>query len=153
MASIGSQNEQTMISPTAGSTHCIPSELDDEIDNATLPFGHVWAIPCKLPSCPDHGKTWILRSNFLSHLNEGDAHMPTGATPAARRTIELEWRYVTDPHLPPRAAPDFLPQEDPEQHIWTYSVRDSTGRVVTRTGTQRQMDEDLRKAGTQGGAI
>jgi hypothetical protein len=79
--------------------------------------------------------------------------MATAATPAARRAIELEWRYVTNLHLLPRAAPDFQSQEDPEQHIWTYNFRDNIGRVVTRTGTQRQVDEDLRKAGRRGCAI
>jgi hypothetical protein len=75
-----------------------------------------------------------------------DAHMAAAATPVTRRAIELEWRYVTDLHLSPRAAPDFQSQEDPEQHIWTCSFRDNTGRLVTCTGTHRQMDEDLQKA-------
>ena len=56
--------------------------------------------------------------------------------PAARRAIETEWRYATDPHLPPRAAPDFRSREDPEEQIWTYSFKDNTGRVLTRTGTE-----------------
>lgn len=72
--------------------------------------------------------------------------MESAATPTARRMIELEWRYATDPDLPSRAPPNFRPREDPEEHIWTYSVKDRSSRVVTRTGTQRQMDEDIRNA-------
>jgi hypothetical protein len=97
----------------------IPSELDDEADDAdaTLPSGHVWAYPCKLTSCPDYGKTWGLRSNFLFHLVEEDSHKTTAMTLAARRAIEKEWRYTADPNLPPRAAPDFRSREDPSEHI------------------------------------
>ena len=100
-----------------GSSLPVPSELDDEIDDADLPPGHIWAYPCKLPSCPDYGKSWNLRSNFLAHLNEREAHGTIATTPAARRAIEIEWRYTTDPHLPPRAAPDFRSREDPDEHI------------------------------------
>ena len=32
---------------------------------------------------------------------------------------------------------------DPEKHLWTYSIKNSTGKVLTHTGTQRQIDEDL----------
>lgn len=124
-----------MTSLTAGSTRSVPSGLNDEVDNATLPFEHVWALPCKLSLCPNSGTTWTLRSHFLLHLQERDAHMATSATPAVRRVMELEWRYVSNLHLLPRAAPDFQSREDPKQHIWTYSFRDNTGRVVTRTGT------------------
>jgi len=63
-----------------------------------------------------------MRSNFLLHLQEREAHMTTAATPAARRAIEIEWRYATDPHLPPRAAPDFRSREDPEEQIWTLQL-------------------------------
>jgi len=142
-----------MTTPTAASVLPIPSELDDEVDDAALPFGHVWAYPCMLPSCPDYGKSWNLRSNFLLHLQEREAHMATAATPAARRAIEIEWRYITDPHLPSRAAPDFRSREDPEEQVWTYSFKDSTGRVLTRTGTQRQMDKDLQGAGRRGSVM
>ncbi|KAI1121627.1 hypothetical protein F5Y10DRAFT_255912 [Nemania abortiva] len=119
----------------------VPSEFDDEVDDALLPSGRGWAYPCKLPSCPDYGKSWRLRSNFLLHLQEREAHMAT--TPAARRAIEVEWRYITDPNLPPRAAPGFRPREDPEEQIWTYNIKDNTGRMVQRIGTQRQMEMDM----------
>jgi hypothetical protein len=79
--------------------------------------------------------------------------MATAATPAARRAIEIEWRYATDPHLPPRAAPDFRSREDPEKQIWTYSFKDNTGRVLARTGTQRQIDKDLQRSGRRGGVM
>ena len=92
----------------------IPSELDDEIDDADLPSGHIWAYPCKLPLCPDYGKSWLLRSNFLLHLQEQEAHGTSATTPATRRAIEIDWRYTTDPYLPPRAAPDFRSREDPD---------------------------------------
>ncbi|KAF1358704.1 hypothetical protein EJ07DRAFT_166584 [Lizonia empirigonia] len=120
----------------------VPSELNDEIDDAdpSLPFGHVWAYPCKLTSCPDYGKTWGLRSNFLLHLVERDAHKTTATTPAARRAIEKEWWHTTDPNLPPRAAPDFRSREDPDEHIWDYSFRDDTGKVVSGRGTMKEME-------------
>jgi hypothetical protein len=62
-----------MTVPTAGSTIPIPSERDDEVDDATLPFGHVWAYPNKLLLCPNYSKSWTLRSNFLFHLQEREA--------------------------------------------------------------------------------
>lgn len=95
----------------------VPSKLDDEVDDAYLPVGHIWAYPCKLPSCPDYGKSWQLRSNFLLHLQEQDAHRILPTTPAARRAMEIDWRYTTDPYLPPRAAPDFRSWEDPNEHV------------------------------------
>ncbi|KAF2185658.1 hypothetical protein K469DRAFT_576334 [Zopfia rhizophila CBS 207.26] len=125
---------------TSISSHPIPSEFDDEVDDADLPSGHVWAYPCKLPSCPDYGKSWVLRSNFLLHLQEQDAHTTTATTTAARRAIEKEWRYTTDLDLPPRAAPDFRPREDPGEHVWDYSFRDDTGKVITGRGTLKQME-------------
>jgi hypothetical protein len=85
----------------------VPSELDDEVDDTYLPVGHVWAYPCKLPSCPDYGKSWQLRSNFLLHLQEQDVHRILPTTPAARRAIEIDWRYTTDPYLPSR-PPTFV---------------------------------------------
>ncbi|KAF2808242.1 uncharacterized protein BDZ99DRAFT_49956 [Mytilinidion resinicola] len=102
----------------------IPSEIDDEVDDAGLPSGHMWAYPCKLPSCPDYGKSWQLRSNFLAHLQEQEAHISTATTPTARRSLELAWRYSTDPHLPTRAAPGFRSREDPDEQVWVYSFRD-----------------------------
>ncbi|KAH9873081.1 hypothetical protein J1614_005478 [Plenodomus biglobosus] len=119
----------------------IPSEFDDEVDDAhvDLPPGHVWAYPCKLSSCPDYGTSWLLRSNFLLHLQEEDAHW-AATTPAARRTIEQEWRYMTDPHLPPRKAPYFRPQDDPDEHVWEYGFRDDTGKVIKGRGTMKQME-------------
>ncbi|KAF2469764.1 uncharacterized protein BDR25DRAFT_263126 [Lindgomyces ingoldianus] len=132
----------------------IPSELDDEFDNADadLPSGHVWAYPCKLASCPDYGKSWLLRSNFLLHLQEQEAHRMTATTAAARRAIEKEWRYTTDPHLPPRKAPDFRPQEDPDEHVWDYNFKDDTGRIVRGRGTMREMEmhKAFRRRQTQG---
>ena len=137
--------KQNMSNDTAGDIPHTPSEFDDEIDDAALPFGYAWAYPCKLPSCPDYGKSWLLRSNFLLHLQEQEMHLAVTATPSARRAIEVEWRYVTDLHLPPRAAPGFRSRAEPGEQIWTYSIRTDTGRVLTRTGTQRQMDEDLQR--------
>lgn len=57
-------------------------------DDAYLPIGQIWAYPCKLSSCPDFGKSWQLRSNFLLHLQEEEAHRILVITPAKRRTIE-----------------------------------------------------------------
>jgi hypothetical protein len=138
--------EETMTTPDAGTgtTLAIPSEFDDEIDDAGLRCGYSWAYPCKLPSCPDYGKSWTLRSNFLLHLQE-EAHMATAATPAARRAIEIQWRYTTDLSLLPRASPYFRSREEPEEHQWTFSFRDNTGGVSTRTGTEREMYEDLQR--------
>jgi hypothetical protein len=34
---------------------------------------------------------------LLAHLQDQEAHAPTATTPAARRSIELEWQYTTDP--------------------------------------------------------
>lgn len=118
----------------------VPSEFDDEVDDAELRAEHIWAYPCKLSSCPDYGKSWNLRSNFLLHLQEREAHGTTATTPAARRAIEIEWRYTTDPHLPPRAAPDFRPREDPDEHIWVYSFKDDIGKVISGRGTMKQME-------------
>jgi hypothetical protein len=103
---------------TSPSNPSVPSELNDEFDDAdaTLPSGYMWAYPCKLTSCPDYGKTWGLRSNSLFHLIEEDSHNTTAMTPAARRVSEKEWRYTTDPNLPPRAAPGFRSREDPDEH-------------------------------------
>jgi hypothetical protein len=118
----------------------VPPELDDEVDDADLPPGQTWAYPCKLPSCPDYGKSWKLRSNFLLHLQEREAHEASAITPAARRAIEIDWRYTTDPYLPPRAAPDFRSREDPDEHVWIYSFKDKNDRVITGEGTQKQME-------------
>ncbi|KAI8931441.1 hypothetical protein NX059_011768 [Plenodomus lindquistii] len=119
----------------------LPSEFDDEVDDAhpDLPPGHVWAYPCKLSSCPDYGKSWRLRSNFLLHLQEEGRHK-TATTPAERRIIEQEWRYTTDPRLPPRTGPNFRPQDDPDKHIWNYGFKDNTGKVINGRGTMRQME-------------
>jgi hypothetical protein len=119
----------------------IPSEFDDEVDNAhaDLPPGHVWAYPCKLLSCPDYGKSWLLRSNFLLHLQEEDSHR-TATTPAMRRTIEQEWRYTTDPYLPRRTAPGFRPQDDPDENVWEYGFRDDTGKMIKGRGTTKQKE-------------
>ncbi|KAL8889457.1 MAG: hypothetical protein Q9192_006018 [Flavoplaca navasiana] len=122
------------------SNHPIPSELDDEVDDADLPPGLIWAYPCKMPSCPDYGKAWQLQSNFLSHLNEREAHSAISTTPTARRAIEIDWRYATDPDLPPRVAPRFRPREDPEKDVWNYSFKDDLGRVVSGRGTVEQME-------------
>ena len=61
-------------------------------------------------------------------------------TPAARRAIETEWRYTTDPNQPPRAAPAFRSREDPDEHIWEYGFKDDTGKVITGRGTLKQME-------------
>jgi hypothetical protein len=115
----------------------IPSEFDDEVDDAHVdrPPEHVWAYPCKLPSYPDYGKSWLLQSNFLLRLQEQDSHRRTVIRPAARCTIEEEWQYTTDPNLPPRAAPDFRSREDPDEDVWEYGFRDNTGKLVKGRGT------------------
>lgn len=118
----------------------VPSELDDEVDDVELPSGHIWAYPCKLPSCPDYGKSWQLRRNFLLHLQEREAHEATATTPAARRAIEIKWRYATDPYLPPRAAPDFRSREDPDEQVWNYGFKDNTGNVMNGSGTIKQIE-------------
>lgn len=123
----------------------IPSEYNDEADDALLPFGQIWAYPCKLASCPDYGNSWTLRSNFLLHLYQQEAHTESAATPAARREIEVNWRYATDPNLPPRRAPDFRSQTDPGEAIWYYSLKDLAGKIVDKRGTERQMNNDLAK--------
>ena len=76
----------------------VPSELDDEVDDAYLPVGYIWAHPCKLPSCLGYGKSWKLRSNFLLHLQEREAYRTSATTPAARRAIDIDWRYTTGPY-------------------------------------------------------
>ena len=118
----------------------VPSEFDDEVDDADLPSGHVWAYPCKLPSCPDYGKSWNLRSHFLHYLQKREAHRTSATTPAARRAIEIDWWYTTDLYLPPRAAPDFRSREDPNEQVWNYSFGDNNGRVITGRGTQSQIE-------------
>lgn len=118
----------------------VPSELDDEVDDADLSSGYVWAYPCKLPSCPDYGKSWLLRSNFLLHLHEREEHGTSATTPAARRAIEISWRYTTDLCLPPRAAPDFRSWEDPDEQVWDYGFKDNSGKVIKGRGTLKQME-------------
>ena len=61
-------------------------------------------------------------------------------TPAARRAIEIEWRYTTDPYLPPREAPAFHSREDPDEQVWDYSFKDDTGKVISGKGTPKQME-------------
>jgi hypothetical protein len=61
------------------------------------------------------------------------------------------WQYITNPHLPPRATPDFRSREDLREQVWTYSFKDNTGRVLARTSTQRQMDEGLAGGAELGG--
>jgi hypothetical protein len=97
---VGHASEQGMT--TSLPSLFVPSESDNEVDNtdADLPPEHVWAYPCKLPSYPDYSKSWLLRSNFLLYLQKQDVHKATAITPIAHRTIEKEWRYTTDPHLP-----------------------------------------------------
>ncbi|KAG9228958.1 hypothetical protein BJ875DRAFT_508229 [Amylocarpus encephaloides] len=102
----------------------VPSEHDDEVDDDYLPDGHTWAYPCRLPSCPDYAK----------------AHKMSPTTPGARRAIEIDWRYTTDPRLPPRAAPDFRSREDADEHVWDYSFKDGNGKLVSGTGTMKQME-------------
>jgi hypothetical protein len=97
----------------------VPSESDDEVKNtdANLPLKHVWAYPCKLSSCPDYGKSWVLRSNFFLYLRKQDVHKTTAIILVACRTIEKEWRHTTDVHLPRQVALDFRCREDPDKHI------------------------------------
>ncbi|OCL04537.1 hypothetical protein AOQ84DRAFT_380488 [Glonium stellatum] len=85
-------------------------------------------------------QVWLLRSNFLLHLQEQDAHVTIATTTIARRAIEKEWRYTTDPHLPPRAALDFRPRDDPDEHVWDNNFKDDTGKVIAGGGTLKQME-------------
>ncbi|KAF2733746.1 hypothetical protein EJ04DRAFT_605117 [Polyplosphaeria fusca] len=91
---------------------CIPSEFDDEVDDA----GHARAYPCKLPLCPDHGKPQGLWSKRLTRDKRNDAR-------CARRKSEKEWRYTTDANLPPRAGPDFVSREDPDEYVVELRLR------------------------------
>jgi len=141
IASIEPQGRHTMT--TSNTNPPIPSELDDEVDDADLPSGHIWAYPCMLPSCPDYGKSWNLRSNFLVYLQEREAHITTATTPAARRAIEIAWWYTTDPYLPPGEPPDFGSREDPDEQVWAYGFKDDTGKVITCTGTLKQTEMDM----------
>lgn len=118
----------------------IPSEFDDEADDTSLPSGQVWDYPCKLPSCPDYGKSWLLRSNFLLHLQEQEAHGDSATTPTTRRMIEIAWRYTTDPKFPARTAPDFCSREDPDEQVWSYGFKDKNGKVISGRGTMKQME-------------
>ena len=68
----------------------VPSELDGEVDDTDLPFGHIWAYPCKLCSRPDYGKPWSLRSSFFLHLQEREAHGTSATTPSVYRAIEID---------------------------------------------------------------
>lgn len=134
----------------SSNSYLVPSELHDEVDDIDLPSGHIWAYPCKLPSCPEYDKTWKPRSNFLVHLQEEEAHMPTATIPSARRAIEIDWRYTTDPNSPPRAPPHFRSREDSDEQVWTYGYKDDTGKVITRTGTLKQMEADMASRHRQG---
>jgi hypothetical protein len=129
--------------PASSSQNPVPSDSDDEIDNLSLPSGRVWAYPCKYPLCPDYGKSWLLRSNFLCHLLQQEAHAGIASTPAARRAIEIEWRYTTNPDLPRQKAPDFLSREDPDEQEWTYSFRNNAGVMISRRRTKKQMEADI----------
>ena len=73
--------------------------------------------------------------------------MTTATTTAARRAIEKERRYTTDPHLPPRAAPDFHPREDPDEQVWDYNFKDDTGRGALE---QMEMHKASRRRQMQG---
>ncbi|PMD62642.1 uncharacterized protein K444DRAFT_523720 [Hyaloscypha bicolor E] len=128
----------------------VPSELNDEVNDADLPFGLKWAYPCKLPSCPNYSKSWGLQSPFLLYLQQREVHKALATIPAACRTIEIDWRYTTDPYLPPRAAPDFRSREDTSEHVWNYSFKDKNGRVITGRGTQKQIEMHMasREEGT-----
>jgi hypothetical protein len=77
----------------------------------------------------------------------------TAAIPSACRAIEIEWRYITNLHLPLRAALDFRSREELLEQVWTYSFKDNTGKVLTRTGTQSQIDEDVQGVGSSGGVM
>ena len=89
----------------------VPSDFDDDVDNANadLPPEHVRAYPCKVPSCLNYGKSWLLRSNFFL-LKEQDLNKETATTPAACHTIEKRWRYTIDPNLPPWRPQIFIPE-------------------------------------------
>lgn len=125
---------------TSNPSSLTPSEFDDEVDGSDLPSGHIWAYPCKLLSCPEYGKSWQLRSNFLAYLQDQEAHLPTATTPTARRSIELAWQYTTDPYLPPRAVPGFRSREDPDEQVWSYGFKYDRGKVITGMGTLKEME-------------
>ena len=139
---LGAHNpEGSMDSPISGSL--VSSEYYDEVFSAALFLRNIWAYPCKLPSCPDYGKSWLLRSILLLHLQEQNAHETTATTVAERRIMEDEWRYITDPNLPPLAAPNFRFREDTDEHVWEYGFRDDTGKVIRGQGTMKQIGEHM----------
>jgi hypothetical protein len=70
--------------------------------------------------------------------------METPSALAARRAIEIEWQYTTDPHLfAESCGPYFRSREDPDEHLWTYSFVDNTSRMTTHTGTLGEMEMDI----------
>lgn len=111
------QSKQIMIALTVNSTLSIPSELDDEVDDVALLFEHIWAYFWKLFSCLVYSKSWTLHSNFLLHLQKQEVHIATVVRPAAHHTIEIEWQYIINLHLPLHAASDFQSQKNPEEQV------------------------------------
>lgn len=73
-------------------------DSDTDADNSTLPQGRRWAWYCKLPSCPKYFRAWVLKSNFMLHLDETPAHQndPATRTREGRRRLAESWREETD---------------------------------------------------------
>ena len=92
-----------MTAPTAGSTLPIPLEPNDGVDDVTLPFRHVWAYSSKL-----------LLWSQLQQVPDSAQQLPPLAGVGGTYG---NWRYITDLHLPPRAALDFRSREDPEEQV------------------------------------
>jgi hypothetical protein len=61
-------------------------------------------------------------------------------TSVARCSIELVWRYITDPYLLFRTASSFCFREDLDEQVWDYGFKNDTGKVITGTGTLKKME-------------
>lgn len=68
-------------------------------------------------------KLEIFRSIFPEHLRTEMLHQQDCPGVGSRRMTELQWRYATDPYLPPQRPLHFLPAEAPESAIWKGSFR------------------------------
>jgi hypothetical protein len=47
---------------------------------------------------------------------------------------------MTDPSVPPRAAPKFKSREDLDEDIWDYSFKGDSGKIIRGMGTIEQME-------------
>lgn len=147
------QSKQIMTALTVNSTFSILLKLDDEVDDAALLFKHIWAYFWKLFLCSDYSKFWTLHSNFLLHLQKQEVHITTTVRPAAHCTIEIEWRYITNLHLPLHAASNFWSQKNFKKQVWMYSFKNNIDRVLTHTNRQRQISEKLQRTERRDGVM